>query len=212
MYELIESLNKKLKPNVTMEFVTIVTGDYELSFNENKEIFCYQTDSADVYGFEFSDSNIVDFQNYLNLDFDILKNMQNVFNDLSFLYSYLFGKTISKNSYPDQLNDLVAYNSKNGIYHYELIIDEYSLDPYIDKLVFTVSAHLNFDLKKNEFFMVYDYKFKNPYDLNYLTSYAVDHKQFRKLLLTCYGENVLNKPLGELSFRDNELLKILNYC
>ncbi len=213
MQSLIESLNEKLKSGIHMEAINVAdsAGEYYLSLNKDVEIVCYQSEKNAIFNFEFPHSNIVNFHNYFDLKLDIVFEFQQIFNDLSFLYSYLFGKTLSINCYPASMKDLVTFNPKSEIYNYELVISEHNDDPYIDKIVFIVLAHFKFDLKTKNFFMKYTYKFNNPYGDNDINFYETDHKQFLKFMLKNYAVKILTKELEELTFRDSEVLKILNY-
>lgn len=213
MNDLIESLNEILKSGIHMEAIDVAESDseYWLSFNEDVEVICYESEKNSIFNFEFPHSNIVNFHKYFDLKFDIVFEFQHIFNDLSFLYSYLFGKTLSINCYPNSMKDLVTFNPKSEIYNYELVISEHNDDPYIDKIAFIILTHFKFDLKTKNFFMKYTYKFSNPYGDNDINFYETDHKQFLEFMLKNYAAKILTKELAELTLRDNEVLKILNY-
>lgn len=204
----------KIKSHIINDYILKFEDEEILSFSKGIEKFFIYVEylpfmENDSFILKFDkEETIQNLNNFFNLKFSILDEMKNIFNDISFIYSYSFGKNISKNNYPNDISDILQYfYTGDDVFKIEMPIYDNSR---IEKIAH-IEMSIIFCTQTNQFQIFYNYISHKGSGYRDESFYFINKNKNELIieLLNLFAAEPLCKNVNQLTLSDHILLKMI---
>ncbi len=213
----------RLKEHINEEFdiETFISDDhcrFILKNNDNTYTFeiienYINEDGISKYYFYFDDYHtLLYFNKIFSTNFDFISPYIKTYNIISFLYYYVFGRSLNYLNYPNQLEDLIHEFDDRYFFESYFVDSEFKncLDT-IESYKIKLELDIVFFNESNLIELEYVVYFKHNGIINRLTFNSDNIKYLIESYLDITTKGIFDKSIYDLDFNDMKLLHMIKY-